>query len=365
METGWKVSRRGSPPSSAVSEVAKGVEEVVGELRKKGLERYRGRRDAVAWRERDYLGGPVEAGAIVLPTKGCSWGEKGGCTMCGYIYDSARGGLGEKEIVAQFGKALEGLLKKGGKRIEYLKVFNSGSFFDASEIPEGALVEIIKLINGVGVRRLQVESRPEFVEGESIEKISKVLEPELEVGIGLETANDRVREECINKGFTLADFEDAVRVLHRLDVHVKAYLLIKPPFLGEREAIEDAVRSGREVAKMGVSRISYNPVNVQKGTLVEFLWKRNSYRPPWLWSVVEVLGRVKDGVDATVLSHPSGGGKPRGAHNCRGCDREVLDAILEFSRTQERGRLDGLDCDCKKEWESVLEVEPFEHGPIV
>ena len=66
----------------------------------------------MAWRERDFLDGPVECGVIVLSTLGCSWGRAGGCTMCGYIYDSTRKELTKEEIIAQFEHALEGLSKK-------------------------------------------------------------------------------------------------------------------------------------------------------------------------------------------------------------------------------------------------------------
>ena len=35
--------------------------------------------------------------------------------------------------------------------------------------------------------------------------------------------------------------------------------------------------------------ISMNLCNVQKGTLVDEMFERGDYRPPWLWSAVEAL----------------------------------------------------------------------------
>ena len=75
-------------------------------------------------------------------------------------------------------------------------------------------------------------------------------------------------------------------------VDVKAYVLLKPPYLGEKEAIEDAVQSAIDAAPY-VDKISINPVNVQKNTVVEKLWFRNEWTAPWLWSVIEVLERYR------------------------------------------------------------------------
>ena len=49
-------------------------------IRKLGLEKAKGLIGAITWREKDYLKGEtVEAGVIILPTRGCSWAHKGGC----------------------------------------------------------------------------------------------------------------------------------------------------------------------------------------------------------------------------------------------------------------------------------------------
>jgi hypothetical protein len=323
----------------------------VRRIREKGLRRYRGRNEAVYWREKDYLEGTVEAGAVILPTIGCRWGRKEGCTMCGYIYDAARR-ISQEEILGEFERAMEGL-----KGVDYLKIFTSGSFLDPLEIAAETRREIISKIDGP--RRVQVESRPEFIRADVLEEMKGA--PELEIGIGLETTNDFIREKFVNKGFTLDEFMKALEICKAYDVRVKVYLLVKPPFMGEREAMEDAITSAVEVYEMGVDRISFNPVNVQRGTLVEELWRHNGYRPPWLWSIVEVLERVRERVDIPILSHPIAAGKERGPHNCGRCDGEVYKAIMDFSITQNPKYLKGLSCDCIEEWRDVLELEGFDH----
>ncbi|NOZ76639.1 MAG: archaeosine biosynthesis radical SAM protein RaSEA [Euryarchaeota archaeon] len=319
------------------------------------MERAGRKAKTVSWRERDYLDGTVEAGVVIMPTRGCSWGLRSGCSMCGYVYDSPAV-VDWDALLGDFTHALEEL-----DGVPYLKVFNSGSFFDEREVPPEMRDRIIGLVNQAGPRRLQVESRPEFVTPEVLGETVDALDAELEVGIGLETASDYIRTHCINKGFSLEDFERALGSCQDTGAPVKAYLLVKPPFLTEREAVEDAVASARTACEMGASRVSFNPMNVQRGTLVEALWRRGEYRPPWLWSIVEILKRTAGEVEVPVLCHPTAAGKARGAHNCGTCDREIAGAVVEFSVTQDIKHLEGLEC--REMWQDVLELEGLGQTP--
>ncbi len=173
--------------------------------------------------------------------------------------------------------------------------------------------------------------------------------------MGLETTNDAIREKSIDKGFTYADFLQAASTAHRAGAGVKAYLMMKPPFLTEAEARDDMLRSIEEVSSVA-DMISMNLCTVQSRTDVERLWKQNAYRPPYLWSVLDVLIRSP----VHVLCDPVGGGQMRGPHNCGACDRPIVKGIGEYSLTGDKELLRVLaeeDCSCKQEWEFVLREE--------
>ena len=56
--------------------------------------------------------------------------------------------------------------------------------------------------------KVSVESRPEYVTDKKLSEIKKIVgKKAFEVGIGLETANDYVREHSINKGFSFNDYK--------------------------------------------------------------------------------------------------------------------------------------------------------------
>ncbi len=312
--------------------------------------RERRRKDVAAsvWKEKEGIAGKtVDAGVIIVRTPGCSHFHSGGCSMCGYNIESDRSISGD-DIVKQFEGAEEQLGDVG-----MVKVYTSGSFLDSREMPSSAADHILRRCADRGVRLL-IESRPEYITPESLDKMLSVHE-DIELAIGLESANDDVLASSINKGFTVADYDRAATTMKRKGVDLRTYVLLKPPFLTEKEAIEDAVATAEHAAPFSHS-ISMNAVNVQKGTLVERLWKDWSYRPPWLWSVLEVAGRCA-GLGPMFLCDPVGGGTQRGAHNCGECDQVILDGLKAFTTSQDRSRLAKPACGCRDVYSAIIELE--------
>ena len=308
------------------------------------------------WVEKDVMDDEVvDAFVIILRTRGCSWALEGGCTMCGYINDASQKSVNEEDILHQFEKAMN--LFKGEKIV---KIFTSGSFLDENELPKTARDKILKGLSKK-TEKVIIETRPEYITEENLKGLENI-----EIALGLESASDFVLENSINKGFKLKDYIKAASMLNEMDIGVKTYLLIKPPFLSEREAILDAVKSA-EVASKYSRVISFNPVNVQRFTLVEKLWKNGEYRAPWLWSVVEVLRESIKLQGVRIMSSPTAGGTRRGAHNCGECDEDHLNGIREFSLTQDISFLDDLRCDCKAQWQDILSTEIFSktHGDLL
>jgi hypothetical protein len=318
---------------------------------------------SAVWSEPDLLVANNEyektrALVIILRTVGCGWARRSGCSMCGYLKDSSPKPASTKNLLMQIDKAM-----KNYNGEEIVKIFTSGSFLDYEEIPREAqkmIFEKIKMkTKAEKMKKLSIESRPEFVT-DRIQELSAIIEPSsLEISIGLESASDFILENSINKGFSFNDWEKAAKKVLGYGCKLKTYLLIKPLFLTEKEAIDDCVKSASMVAPLSTT-ISFNPVNVQSHTLVEYLWKRNEYRPPWLWSIVEILKKSsKLAKKKRIQCDVVGGGKERGAHNCGKCDKKFLMAIKNFSLSQDVSSFGKLDCECEEEWLDSLEIEKF------
>jgi radical SAM enzyme (TIGR01210 family) len=299
--------------------------------------------------------GVVDSLTIVLNTGGCRWARAGGCTMCGYVAESTDDGtVSHGDLLAQVDAALDRELDLADDRCPQVKLYTSGSFLDEREVgpdTRNALAETF-----ADRDRIVLESLPDFVSSAGIAPF-RDRGLATDVAIGLETATDRIRHDCVNKYFDFDDFVAACDAARAADAGVKAYLLHKPPFLAEAEAVDDMVDSIRRCAGVeGCHTVSMNPCNVQRYTMADRLHHAGGYRPPWLWSVVRVL-RETAGTDAIVVSDPVGAGSDRGPHNCGECDDRVERAIKDYSLRGDPSVFDQVDCGCRRTWRAVCDRE--------
>lgn len=306
------------------------------------------------WTEAEALGDErVRAFVLILRTRGCYWADLKGCSMCGYAKDT----LGRSATPEELGEQLDAALRVYHDE-PYVKIYTSGSFLDDREVDPASRERIARGFAG-RARRLLFETLPEFVTSTTLEPLRSAFSGQVEVALGLESTQPDVLLRYVNKNSPPRAYLDAADRVRALGLRAKGYLLLKPPYLTEREAIEDVVSSVR-IASPHFDALSVNPVHIQNGTVVEWLYHRGRYRPPWLWSLAEVMRRGADERGTTrLVTFPTAGGLPRGPHNCRVCDRTFLSALEEASLSQRFDRLADLQCDCGAEWRAQSALEPL------
>jgi len=312
------------------------------------------RRYVNQWVEDEALGTErVRAFVLILRTRGCYWADVKGCSMCGYSKDTLGRSATPEELAEQLSRALARYRDE-----PYVKFYTSGSFLDDREVDPDSRAAIVSAFSG-RARRFLFETLPEFARAETVTPLRHAFAGELEVALGLESTDPTVLGRFVNKGSPPSEYLAAGDRLTSLGARTKAYLLLKPPYLTESEALADVVRSVGEAAPH-FDAMSVNPVHIQNGTVVEWLYHRGRYRPPWLWSVVDALreGSAVRG-RSRLVSFPTAGGLSRGPHNCGKCDARVLAAIQEASLSQEFGALDALDCDCRSAWQATMDYAPL------
>ena len=353
-----------SKPSPEVYEAGRGMDahnSVMREIRARNDRTYDPREPTRVWLDEDNTpDGVRESLTIILNTGGCRWARAGGCTMCGYVAESVDGGTVEHDaLMTQIEACLIHERENADDPAPLIKIYTSGSFLDEREVPAETRREIADTF--ADRERIVVESLPDFV---TRERLTDFTDAGLatDVAIGLETATDRVRHDCVNKYFDFAEFVEASDVAESVGAGIKAYLLLKPAFLTEREAIADMKASVHRCAEYAHT-VSMNPTNVQRHTMVEELHFDGGYRPPWLWSVVEVLEDTAD-APAIVVSDPVGHGSDRGPHNCGECDDRVQRAIKDFDLRQDPTVFEQVSCECEHTWEEVLQRETSYNQPL-
>lgn len=228
--------------------------------------------------ERAASGEIVPVATIFLTNRECPWR----CVMC----DLWKGALATRVPRGTIPEQIRYALPRLGPA-RHLKLYNSGSFFDAGAIPPGDHPAVAQL--GCRFERVIVESHPALVGDRCVRFRDRLFReagreatppPSLEVAMGLETAHPQVLER-LNKRMTLDEFARAAAFLHARQIAVRAFVLVQPPFLAETEAVEWAVRSTRFAFDCGASVVSLIPTRPGNGAL-EALARRGEFCPPRL-----------------------------------------------------------------------------------
>ena len=295
----------------------------------------------------------VDRWVLELPGAGCEWFKKtGGCTMCGFNQSTYKFTFGGK-LYPHFIFLLifyyaYWLIRKA--KPEILVIYNGGSFLSDKEIPLKTQLAILKFVRQhPTIKKIMVESRAEFVNEIKLRQYKDALgEKKMEIAIGLESADDKIRNECLKKGLSKATFEKAIKLCQIFNIQTFAYVFLKPHCLTEKEAVEDAVKSIEYCFQTGVDEVSLSCAFVQEGTLLHELYVRNEFQPPTFWSIIEVIQRTAHLGPVRIGSFDDDPPPIAQPHNCGQCDAELLVAIEHYRLHQDPIIFAGLTCTCKK-----------------
>ena len=304
------------------------------------------------------LGGkPAKRLVIHLRSNGCGWKRSGGCTMCGFWAETAQ--QKDKISVEDFVHQFEGVLKRFDIR-EYpiVCIYNAGSILNEQEIPIEALERIVKMISAVPeIAQVVFESRIDYFNSQKLSRLKGILkDKDLLIGVGLESANDIVRDLCIHKGLDKRVFERKLELAKSIGIKPVVYVLIKPLFLTEAEAIDDAVATTGYLCDLGIQNIHYETMTIENHTLAHALFGLGQYQLPWLWTIIEIIERVSSRARPFVSPFSYITQAEAVPHNCPSCTPQVTKAILEdYCSSFDLTRLRNLNCACKSQWLRELE----------
>ena len=311
-------------------------------------------RPAVVYKTPENLpdGTPCTAATVILRTKGCVWWWKSGCTFCGYFND-VRDDVTSANLFAQWEEAKRQTKDFDG--CEMIKVYTSGTFFEDREIPVDFQEAVLTETHERGMH-LVVEAQAQLCHSEKLAWLAE-KHPGCTVALGLEAYDDVVLRFHVNKGFSVKQWHNAVDLLRKNNLRVKTYLIFKPPFMSEGDALQLTTKWVKQVSPLS-DEVSINPMNIQRGTIVDRLFRNREFRPPWLWSLVDMIEKTHDEVsqlDCRTIVHPTAGGRIRGAHNCGSCDEDIVAAIERYSVSSDLAEFSNIDCECKKVWRAEIE----------
>lgn len=328
---------------------------------------------------------------IVLRANGCEHYKKnGGCSMCSHFNGTDRNSnITTEDYIKQWDSVVNGKgLEQENTKFNLndypvVCVYNLGSFLNEKEISNEAVKYIFKsLDNFKNIKKVIIESRAEYVTEKALNNIKNVYHNGIvEVGIGVESTNNIIREICHHKGLEdLNIVKTAINNLHKNNFKALAYINFKPIFLTESEAIEDSIKTAIDCFKIGFDAVSIEPTSLQDYSLANHLYQLGQYRVPWLWSVREVVQGIYDHIpnkeldirlggyfDEEVLSGSQGVGYEgkneifphMTSLNCDKCSNEFIRCIKKFNMTYELKELYNIkNCDkCYNIWKDTKKIK--------
>jgi radical SAM enzyme (TIGR01210 family) len=234
--------------------------------------------------ERTAAGNVEDVATIFLTNRECPYR----CLMCDLWKNTTDTRVPEGAIPGQIDYALSRL-----PSTKHVKLYNSGNFFDGQAIPRAdyaAIADRVKHFNTV-----IVENHPKLC-SDVCPRFRDLIETKLEIALGLETIHPEVLPR-LNKQMTAADFARATKFLVSNEIAVRAFILLKPPFLTEQQGIDWAVKSMEFAFSSGARCCAIIPTRAGNG-IMEQLQSTGEFTPPKLSSLEDVLEqgiRMKQG----------------------------------------------------------------------
>jgi radical SAM enzyme (TIGR01210 family) len=283
---------------------------------------------------------------IVFYTQACKWSR---CIGCNLPSLSAQHHINYKYIIAQIDHIFnEQEIIDQCLKIGKVIISNNGSILDQDTFSSTALMYLMAKLNLhlPNLSILSIETRPEFVEIEELEFLSRSLmegdsPTQLELAIGFEAFDEKIRNDRFKKGLKLEVFEKLVRDLVPYNFMLKLYFMLKPVAdLSDVESIRDIHMAIDYLSCLGEKynvrmNMHLNPTFVARGTILEDYFHQGKYTPPTLLDTAKAAAYA-DGKNISIyIGLYDEDLAVEGGSFIREGEEIILSTLEEFNRTQD------------------------------
>ncbi len=260
---------------------------------------------------------------------------------------------------------LDEIVKKLPWEFEDFLLTPSGSMLDEREVPEEMRSGLAEMLKRVRTKRFIIETRADSITDEGLDFMQLIMpETDKYIEIGVESSNDWVLKNCVNKGMVFETFRTAVERIHQKGLFVTANVGLGQPFLSERASVEDAIRTIKDAFEAGCDSVVLFPYHIKEGTLLSSMHDQGMYDCVSLWSLVAVLDSFSEkDLDKIHISwYKDYFGQERSfilqspdtCGNCRTYVMKKLDRYRDLQDPEIIRTLSRKNCVCKDVWREKL-----------
>ena len=297
---------------------------------------------------------------VFLKGTGCTHAKKdGGCTFCGF-YNATN--FGEKLKDTDYLSQIDNLICERDLSVyECVSLYNDGSMLCEDEISVEVISKILQKFNEFhNIQKITIEAKIEDISEANTYLLRHSFSREIEIAVGFESASSQIRRLCVNKNFSAHQFEKVVKITTDNSISLVPLLMMKPPFLTEKESIDDFNNSLSYLENFNLNRIDVELPTVEQNTLTEMMWNLGAYKPVSLWSLFEVLReKSRKSLKTRLYISPMiySVSSIAQADSCDKCFSRLLGKIQKYNLDQDSSIFDDEDCECKLMWDNgILEI---------
>lgn len=283
---------------------------------------------------------------VVFYTQACRWSR---CLGCNLPSRMSRHHVGFKALLAQVDWVFaQPEVQRRRTRLRKVIVSNNGSVLDEKTFSSTALMYLAAQVN-LHLPNLAVmclETRVEYVEVAELEFLARALaEGEtpstLELAVGFEAFDERIRNRVFDKGLDLARFEQLCEAMAAYRFQLKCYFMQKPvPGMTDEDAVQDIHRAidylSQQVQRHGLKiNLHLNPTYVAYGTRLEESFRKGEYSPPRLRDVARAALHGEGKPISIFLGLSDEGQACAGGSFRRPGEEALVEQLERFNRTQD------------------------------
>ncbi len=290
---------------------------------------------------------------VVFFSQACRWSR---CLGCNLPSKMSTGHVDYRALIRQIDAVFERPdVAARREKIAKLIVSNNGSILDEATFSSTALMYLLARVNLQlpNLTTLNLETRPEYVDLAELEFLSRALAEgqtptRLELAVGFEAFDERIRNEVFHKGLELAVFEDFVARIAPYRYRLKCYFMQKPvPGMSDAAAIEDIRQAigylGSIARRFDLTiNLHLNPTYVARGTALEEAFRQGDFTPPRLRDVAEAAWAARDEPVSVFVGLFDEGLAVPGGSFLRPGEESLVAQLERFNRTQDFSLLPGL-----------------------
>lgn len=241
---------------------------------------------------------------VVLYTLACRWGK---CTGCNLPSTSSSRPISFHALMQQTDRVFndtEVLCQRTD--IRQLILSNNGSVLDEKTFSTTALLYFVAKANILlpNLAVFTMETRSEYVDSAELEILARALREgqtptDLEIAVGFEAYDNRIRNKIFKKGLSLRAFEELGEKIATYGFRLKCYFMQKPTLgMSDDDGVRD-VEQGIDYLDQLASRfglrinLHLNPTYVARGTALEKAFLAGEYVPPLLADVVRAIKHAR------------------------------------------------------------------------